>query len=157
MNTPENDDIHKLLRLKKHEQPPPGYFGNFLTEFQRRQRAEMLKRSVWQLARERVQAFFETGHSGTFGYAAATAAVLVVASLTAARIVTPRDLQPSSGATAMLSHTKGDQRFALELRPSQQRNRLPSPTAQPSMPSSALSPHYVIDARPVSYEPPFSF
>lgn len=157
MNDPENDDIHALLRLKKHEQPPPEYFENFLAEFQRRQRAEILKRPVWQLAWERLEAFFETGRAGAFGYAAATAAVLVAATITAEHIVAPRDSQVPARATALLPHSVGTQRFALELRPSRQRSSLSSPSAQPSTPSGTLNPHYVIDARPVSYEPSFSF
>ena len=39
--------VSKLLRLKRYEQPPPGYFDDFLREFQRRQRAEALRRPAW--------------------------------------------------------------------------------------------------------------
>ena len=42
MNQFSEDEIGKLLRLKKFEQPPPGYFDNFLHEFHRRQRDELL-------------------------------------------------------------------------------------------------------------------
>ena len=33
-----NDEISRLLRLKRYEQPPPDYFENFLSEFRRRHR-----------------------------------------------------------------------------------------------------------------------
>ena len=48
-----NEDVNlsKLLRLKRYEQPPPGYFDDFLHEFQRRQRAEALRRPAWAVAR----------------------------------------------------------------------------------------------------------
>jgi len=37
----DDNEIGRLLRLKKYEQPPPGYFENFLHEFHRRQRDEI--------------------------------------------------------------------------------------------------------------------
>jgi hypothetical protein len=43
---PRGDEIGRLLRLKRYEQPPPGYFENFLREFRRRQRDESLRRSI---------------------------------------------------------------------------------------------------------------
>jgi hypothetical protein len=49
-------DIEKLLRLKRHERPPEGYFEAFVAEFRERQRAELLKVSAFQLARERFAA-----------------------------------------------------------------------------------------------------
>src|SRR2546429_429987 len=102
MNTPEKDDIHTLLRLKRYEQPPPAYFENFLAEFQKRQRAEMLKRSVWQLARDRVQAFFETDRNGAIGYATAMAVVLVAAAITAVNIVSPHNSATAHRAMASI-------------------------------------------------------
>ena len=51
-------DISALLRLKRFEQPPPEYFDKFLRDFHRKQREELLKKSVWQIAWNRVEAFF---------------------------------------------------------------------------------------------------
>jgi hypothetical protein len=39
----DNDEIARLLRLKRYEQPPPAYFENFLHEFRRRQRDQLLR------------------------------------------------------------------------------------------------------------------
>src|SRR5882762_1141883 len=52
-----DNEIGKLLRLKKFEQPPPGYFDNFLHEFHRRQRDEMLREPLWRICLQRGQDF----------------------------------------------------------------------------------------------------
>ena len=51
------DDIALLLRLKRYEQPPPAYFENFLSEFRRRQRDELLRQPMWRICFERAQGF----------------------------------------------------------------------------------------------------
>jgi len=54
----EQSEIQKLLRLKRYEKPRDGYFEDFLTEFQSRQRSEMLRRSARSLLMERVGTYF---------------------------------------------------------------------------------------------------
>jgi hypothetical protein len=41
-----NDEIARLLRLKRYEQPPASYYENFLSEFRRCQRDELLRQPV---------------------------------------------------------------------------------------------------------------
>jgi hypothetical protein len=53
---PIGDDIVLLLRLKRDEQPP-AYFENFLHEFRRRQRDELLRQPVWRICFERARGF----------------------------------------------------------------------------------------------------
>src|SRR4051812_5465460 len=72
------EDISKLLRLKRHEQPPPGYFDNFLHEFHRRQRAELLRQPLWKIALQRAHDFM-LQLNVTSVPAAATALVILAA------------------------------------------------------------------------------
>ena len=53
----DNNEIGRLLRLKRYEQPPPGYFENFLHEFHRRQRDELLRQPLWKIALGRAHDF----------------------------------------------------------------------------------------------------
>src|SRR3954464_2457737 len=77
-----DEEIGKLLRLKRHEQPPPGYFDNFLHEFHRRQRAELLKQPLWRIALQRAQDFtFQLNIPSLTSYPVAAAAVLVCAAV----------------------------------------------------------------------------
>ena len=50
----DNNDISKLLRLKRYEHPPEDYFENFLAEFQLRQRAEVIHRPFYRIAWDRL-------------------------------------------------------------------------------------------------------
>ncbi|MFN0127625.1 MAG: hypothetical protein ACKV19_13170 [Verrucomicrobiales bacterium] len=60
MNAPHDPspELASLLRLKRYEQPPPGYFDDFAHAFHKRQRAELLRVSAWQLWVDRVGTHF---------------------------------------------------------------------------------------------------
>jgi hypothetical protein len=49
----EFEDIQRLIRLKRFEQPGEGFTEDFLHQFHQRQRAEMLKQSSLELLWER--------------------------------------------------------------------------------------------------------
>ncbi|MEM9481104.1 MAG: hypothetical protein AAGA58_15740, partial [Verrucomicrobiota bacterium] len=51
----EKSDVHKLIRLKRYEEPGEEYFDKFLDEFKDRQRRELLNQSARGLLFERVQ------------------------------------------------------------------------------------------------------
>lgn len=52
--------LQALLRLKRYEQPPPGYFDDLLAGIHERQREELLRRPAWRIAVERVKTFFQS-------------------------------------------------------------------------------------------------
>ncbi|MEA3188478.1 MAG: hypothetical protein QOD99_2308 [Chthoniobacter sp.] len=144
----DESDLQKLLRLKRYEQPPPKYFENFLHDFHRRQRAELLREPLWKIARDRFVAFFSERVTSGFGYAMASAMVLLVAGITSFKIVnSPRQIVvPPDRAVA--------QNFTLSPHV-QLPDDLFSQTAHSA--TASLRPRYVMDARPVSYEPASSF
>ena len=74
----ENEEIQKLLRLKRYERPPEGYFEDFLSEFQSRQRSELLKRSAHGLFFERLATYFSQFTRPQLAGAATAACAAVV-------------------------------------------------------------------------------
>jgi hypothetical protein len=77
-----NDEIARLLRLKRYEQPPPAYFENFLSEFRRRQRDESLRQPPWRICFERAQGFVAQCNARSLAsYAAGIAAAVACAAV----------------------------------------------------------------------------
>jgi hypothetical protein len=75
-------EIARLLRLKRYEQPPPGYFENFLHEFHRRQRDELLRQPLWRICLERAHNFMlQLDMRSLASYPTAVAAMLVCAAI----------------------------------------------------------------------------
>lgn len=155
--------ISALLRLKRFEQPPPGYFDDLLTEVHRRQRTELLQRSLWKIALERVQVFFGEHSMGGLTYAGSMAAALVVG-IAAIGFMTQDEIGTGSGAPTIAESGGGPIEQAPELggvnrmlvvAPQTAAALAPQPAEDAAL--AASPPRYVIDARPVSYEPAFSF
>lgn len=139
-----NDDIHKLLRLKRYEHPSPDYFERFLDEFHHRQRAELLRQPTWSLLWERFLNAFPEFHVPRSAYAGVAVAAVVLSAL----ILVSQEEDDPSGTT-----------FALNSPPPTV-NVLPAGQGDVRLPVSIrsdLPPHYVLEARPVSYESPYSF
>jgi hypothetical protein len=72
-----DDHIAHLLRLKRYEQPPPGYFENFLHEFRRRQRDALRHQPLWSVCLDRMQDLLTQHNVRPFAYYSAAAAVAV--------------------------------------------------------------------------------
>jgi len=50
----EFENLERMLRLKRYEKPPEGFYEEFFAEFQSRQRSEMLRQSAHGLLFERI-------------------------------------------------------------------------------------------------------
>lgn len=71
------ENIQKLIRLKRFENPGEGFTEEFLKEFHQRQRAEMLKQSSIDLLAERVSTWWHHLTVPKWSLATAVAAVCV--------------------------------------------------------------------------------
>jgi hypothetical protein len=163
MNEFNEDDIGKLLRLKRHEQPPPGYFDNFVHEFHRRQRAELLRQPLWRISLQRAQDFmFGLNVPALTSYRAAVTAVLVCAAIVSLKVYQGPGIknvavqnQPPAVTTAIQ-----DAPWSLSS-PVATRDLGPKllRTANYSSQThrAATLPRYVLDSTPVSYEAAFRF
>jgi hypothetical protein len=141
--TPE-ENISKLLRLKRYEQPPVGYFDDFLQEFQSRQRADLIRPPLWEVLWERISSIAPSFQVPRLAYAS-----IVALALAASAVIVARPAPQASGTLA-------DSRPSLSL-------TSPQPvTIGESIPvvlTSTGSPsvHYVLPARPASYVSSRSF
>jgi hypothetical protein len=68
-----HEPMHRIIRLKRYERPPEGYFDDFLKEFHRRQRAELLSPSIGELILERIHTLLSEIRVPAMAYAGATA------------------------------------------------------------------------------------
>src|SRR2546430_5782686 len=87
MNEFDDNEIARLLRLRRYKQPPPGSLEIFLHDFHRRQRDEMLRQPLWRICLERAHGFMlRLDARALASYPAAVAAVLVCAAVISLKI-----------------------------------------------------------------------
>jgi len=153
-----DEQLSALLRLKRYEQPPAEYFDRLLRDIQRRQRTDLLRRPLWKIAFERVQTLFCEHSMGHMPYAGAMAAVLV-AGIAAIGWLTPGGTAPPQNPRFIPeAKSAAPQRLlSLQSDPAPPFDWQPLSTAQPGFAPVVPQPRYVMDARPVSYEPSSSF
>lgn len=82
-------EVQKLIALKRHEQPDDAYFEEFLDEFHRRQRQELLQRSSRSLFAERISTWF----SGTNKWNLIWGSGLAYAVVLLAFVLWPKDAE----------------------------------------------------------------
>ncbi len=172
------EQLSALLRLKRYEKPPEGYFDELLVELHRRQRAELLKRSLWQLAWDRAQTFFGEHSMGSLSYAGAMAGlmvfgVIVIGVFVPARLQIPADALasarvPQGPAPSKAAIATASRSGLFQLQPAGQGSgQFPGTEVVAfsqghSVPHWAgygvrYAPRHVLDARPASYEPSNDF
>lgn len=164
MNPFNEEEIGKLLRLKKYEQPPPAYFDNFLHEFHRRQRDELLREPLWRIVLQRAQDFmFRLNVPALTSYPAAITAVLVCAAVISLKVYqTPEtaNVAALNRAPVIATTSLPDSAWSLS-KPVTTRDLGPSlvRTVKDSSKTHrvAAPPRYVLDSTPVSYEAAFRF
>ena len=166
----DDNEIGKLLRVKRYEQPPPGYFENFLHEFHRRQRDELLRQPIWSVLWQRISdSLFRLNIPSLTSMPAAAAAVLICAAVITFKVsqapsepnVAVISEQPnvSSSVIEQLSAQRVADSFTLST-PIRVRSLGPDLSRQVNESAythRAAPPRYVLDRLPVSYEPSFNF
>lgn len=174
----EFKDLQRLLRLKRYEAPPPEYFEDFLFDFHRRQREELLRRPLWRLVVDRIEGAMPSLSFQRYAYAGGCAAAVAVAALTSTQILSstptasntlvattaaPAARVPSvtTPVAAAKYHSPAGARIniyaarpSLPIAPEVDFDR-PRPAAVPQQ--AGIRPRYVLDAQPVSYEQSYSF
>ena len=161
MNEFNENEIGKLLRLKRHEQPPPGYFDNFLHEFHRRQRDELLREPLWRICLQRSQDFlFRLNVPSLTSYPAAVTALLVCAAVISLKVYQEPGMEnvAAHSPTPVVATAIQDTAWSLSspvttLGPEILRTANYSSHTH----RAATPPRYVLDSTPVSYEAAFRF
>ncbi len=167
MDELNENEIGKLLRLKNFEQPPPAYFENFLHEFHRRQRDELLREPLWRLSLQRVQDFLFRLQVPSFAsYPMAAAAVLICAAVISLKVYqspkpahhlaqqVPLEFQmPGTQVSADSDWSLAKPIAVRDFSSPLFRNVKESAYAH----RAAATPRYVLDSTPVSYETAFTF
>ena len=157
----DEQQVQQLLRLKRFEQPPPGYFEHTLDELHYRMRAGSVSRSTRNPSRRfsRLQEFLSNLNSFRVpqaAYAGAFAIFLVVATLMGTGVWSPRPKFDVYNSTVSVSQNDNSGivggRIQLSALKSGEQDIFPT-----IKPSDNVTPRYILGGQPVSYNTPSSF
>jgi len=146
-----DDNISKLLRLKRYEQPPAGYHVAFLYEFRRRQRMELMRQPWYAAAWERVTDLlpsFANFEVPRMAYAVVAALALTTSALW--MMVHPHNTSEMSTGALAGTDIYSSPDFSLD--PQKIifiENAVPVSTGEPQ--------NYIMESKPVRNERPNSF
>jgi hypothetical protein len=157
--------LQKLLRIKRFEQPPPGYFDRALIEFHQRQREELLRRSAALIWWERFVPGFGDFRISSYAYGAAFGVFVVVATIFGSGVWAPyKNATDFSANRAVLSGPEAQgvvaNRLSLggNLDWSKFHQTASSRKIVPVIgPSQTAFPRYVLDGRPLTCKVSFNF
>ena len=138
----DNDSISKLLRLKRYETPPEGYFEDFLAEFHLRQRAELIHRPFWRIAWDRLCSLLAPPAIPRLAMAGSFAAAVIAAGL----VFNQADTEPLLDPAPVNLSLSRNEPIQIDASP------MPAPSAKP-----LSTVHYVIPAEDVIYASRRSF
>jgi hypothetical protein len=161
----DEQQLQKLLRIKRFEQPPPGYFDRALIELHQRQREELLRRSATLIWWERFVSGLGNFRVRSYAYSAAFGVFVVVVTIVGSGLWAPyKDATDLSANRAVLSGPEAQgvvaNRLALSgnIDLSKFDRTASSPKVVPVIrPSKTALPRYVLDGRPLTYKASFSF
>ena len=152
-----DEQLRALLRLKRHEQPPAGYFDKLLADIHRRQRTELLRLPLWKIALDRVRNFFGERNMGHLAYAGAMG-VVALCGAGLMGLLTPGKVVPASVGPALAqvsAPASAPAKILVNLlsldHSAPQLEAAKFQTVTPRT-GGVRQPRYIIDARPPSYE-----
>lgn len=150
MSDERNESMNQIIRLKRYEQPPEGYFDEFLRDFQHRQRAELLKPSISVLLWDRFCSLIPDVRVPAVAYAGAVAVATVAA---VAIVRTPSTSTGASPSTYAASYSQPPVTIP-KMQPVSLRVAVPQ---VPQAPNQLFPPSFLLQGRPASHESPLSF
>lgn len=145
MKPDSGEAISRLIRLKRYEHPPKGYYRGFLVRLRRRQMVEILRRPWWATAWDGLFEIWPSFEVPRVAYVA-----LVGAAVVAGGLLLHSGQRPSELARGDVKELEVN----LTLTP-----KLPV-TIGKTLPASSRvegPQYYVLEPRPASHERPFNF